>query len=278
MQHRSDTYTRACRLTKMGSLTLATVLALTGCTSISKPAPPVTVTPPVSSSNITGNWGGNVTPSVGTPLPLFGSIDQSGGETSSGQFTTSVLHITSSCFSAIPDIPSQGFVQGNAVTLNSFAVDGQYLNLTGTSADNGSSISGTFSIYGNCANGLAGNFSINRYAVVGGTYSGTLNATSGVAYPLSLSVTQMTGANGAGGFEISGTATLSGAACFAQGTASQQSQISGPNATFAFVSTNGATLALSGVFDVTTSHLTQVSYVLSGGTCGSQTGSGVLDK
>jgi len=210
---------------------------------------------------------------------LAGNIDQSGGMTAAGQFTTSVLKADASCFTTVPSIPLQGFVSGTSVSLNSFAVDSQYIALNGTMADSGGNVTGTYAVNGGCANGGAGTFILTRYAALTGTYAGLATDSTGTVHAVSVTSTQASGATGGGAFNLTATATLSGFSCFTQAT-SAEGTISGSSVDLTFVTDDraGSTIHVTGNAAADASGVTSVLYTVSGGGCSGQTGAGTLER
>ena len=262
----------------------ATAAMLTGCGSGGTASPYVTdpVVAPVSAvGNTSGNWQGPLTATGGTKAlgMLSGSIDQSGGTTSAGQFTTAVFRINSDCFSDTPSIPSQGFIQDTAVSLNSFAVDHQYLTLTGTTSNAGATITGTYAAHGGCSDGSVGNFSIVRYAPFTGTYTASV-APSG--HTLTITTVQADGGDGSGAFPVTATASFTGFSCFTQGTAmaADGPAISGASFQLLFTTDDrsGGQLQLTGNLSPDASTASAVAYSVIGGNCAGQSGSGTLNR
>jgi hypothetical protein len=202
--------------------------------------------------------------------------------TSQGQFTTSVFQISSACFTQSPDVPLQGFVDGLAVTLNSFAVNQQYVVLTSTMNPGGSSISGQYAVHGGCADGSTGSLNGVLYAPFTGSYSGSLGSEGATARSVSLQLVQESVGNGSGGFTISGSATFTGFSCFSTGTMSLtgDATISGSTVRLLFLTDDagGGQILFQGTLDPTAHQFSNVGYTIKGGLCDGQTGSGSLSK
>lgn len=267
---------RACSLAAL-LLSVATV----GCGSGVHSLPPPTTPPiPVVGGNISGNWTFQFTPASGTPeMDLaYGSIDQSGGTTTQGQFTTSVLVLNAPCYRNTPQVPLQGFATDTSITLNSFAVNQQFLGLTGTISQSGSSIAGNYTVTNGCADGAKGTLVGSRFAALTGTYAGAVSG--GTARTLSLAVTQSTAPAGDGTFLLSGTATAAGFSCFTTATSATPvgGNVSGPTvaATFNTDEAAGSQLIVSGNFDLAAKTISNATYTVQGGACSGQTGTGTL--
>lgn len=268
---------------RIGAIASASLVlaALTGCgvppTNAAPTNPPTTPTAPVALT--TGNWQGNLTAAAGKkPLGVIaGTIDQSGGNTSSGQFTTAVFRIQAPCYAGTP-VPSQGFVKDTAMTLNSFAVEHQYLNLTGTIAAGNGTISGTYAVNGGCADGSNGSLALQRYAPFTGTYASAAAQTPG----LSITTSQSDGADGSGAFPVAATAKFTNFGCFTEGTAmmTNNPEISGASFDLLFTTNDraGSTLHLTGTINVQATSVTSYTYTVAGGACSGMTGTGVLNR
>ena len=268
------------RLVTIASASLV-LAAATGCgvapTTVDTANPPTTPTSPVALT--TGNWQGSLTAAAGKkPLGVIaGSIDQSGGNTSSGQFTTAVFRIQAACYSGTP-VPSQGFVKDTALTLNSFAVEHQYLTLNGTIAAGNGTISGTYSANGGCADGSSGSLALQRYAPFTGTYASATAQTPG----LSITTSQSDGADGSGAFPVAATAKFTNFGCFTEGTAmlTDNPEISGATFDLLFTTNDraGSTLHLTGTINVQATAATAYTYTVAGGACNGMTGTGTLNR
>lgn len=227
----------------------------------------------------TGNWQGQLIAGAGKkPLGVIsGSIDQSGGITSGGQFTTSVFRIAAPCYASTP-IPAQGFVKDAAVTLNSFAVEHQYLTLDGTVAAAGASINGTYVINGGCADGSGGSMSLQRYMPFTGTYM----SAGGGASSLTITVSQSDGADGSGAFPVVATAAFNNSSCFTDGTAmmSDNPYISGASFDLPLTTNErgGSTVHLTGTISVDATIVTQYAFRVIGGECDGTSGTGMLTR
>ncbi len=232
--------------------------------------------------NVSGNWEFVFTPAAGTPAltGATGSLDQAAAAGAQGAFTTAVLLVTAPCYADAPQVPIQGFAAGSALTLNSFGVSGQFLNLTTTIAGGGGTLSGTYAVTNGCAAGAKGSVTGVRFAPLTGTYAGP---TSGGG-TLSLALTQATVPAGDGTFLLGGRMTATGFTCFADGatvvpaTGGADGSLSGPTAAVAFVTDEaaGSRLSVAGTFDTAAKTLTVTRYVVQGGACDGQAGTAVL--
>lgn len=242
--------------------------------------PGTPVSPNDPGGNISGNWIFAFTPAANTPVlnQAVGSIDESGGTGSQGQFTTSVLVVTAPCYSNTPIVPTQGFVTPTALTFNSFEVNGQFLGFTGTITKGGSVITGSYNVQNGCANGASGTLAGSRFMPLTGTYAGPVSG--GAGRTVSLALTQSNRPDGDGTFLLAGTAAFGGFGCFTSGTSQSPvgGRVSGPSANMTFVTneTSASTVSVSGTFDLGATAISQATYTVKGGACDGQTGTGTF--
>ncbi len=254
--------------------------ALSGCGSGIHGVLPADLSGDTTGGNVTGNWQFTFKPAANTPVltAASGSIDQSGGNTSQGQFTTAVLLLTAPCYSSGKQLPTQGFATANGLSLNSFGDVGQYLNFVLTIANSGDSLSGTYTVQNGCAAGAHGTLAGVRFLPLTGTYAGAF--TGGAQRAATLQLQQSAQQAGDGGFLLSGTAAFSGFSCFAHGTTSEPvgGSVSGSAATAHFITDEpaGSSVDLTGTFDPAAKTWTVTQYTVHGGGCDGQTGSGAL--
>ncbi len=231
--------------------------------------------------NVSGNWQFTFQPAANTPVftSASGSIDQTGGTTTQGQFTTAVLLVNAPCYSNGRQLPSQGFATTSTLSLNSVGDLGQFINLALTIANSGDTMSGTYTVENGCAAGAHGTLAGVRYLPLTGTYAGALTGAGQRSATLQLQ--QSTQQAGDGGFLLSGTAAFNGFGCFAHGTTAEPvgGEVSGSSATAHFVTDEpaGSTVDVSGTFDAEAKTFTVSSYTVNGGACDGQTGSGALN-
>lgn len=244
------------------------------------PVTPVNPPPTGSGGNVTGNWLFLFAPASGTAVlnGATGSISETGGNTTQGQFTTAVLLVNGPCYSTNPQVPTQGFATGTTLSLNSFADNAQFLTLNGNIGGGGSSMTGTYSVQNGCANGANGTLTGTRYAPLTGSYAGAVSG--GANRSVRLALTQSTDPAGDGTFLLSGTGTFTGFGCFANGTTATPvgGNVSGPNFTATFNTDDiaGSKIVLKGTFSVGANSISFATYTIQGGACNGQSGAGTL--
>jgi hypothetical protein len=238
-------------------------------------------TAPPADGSISGNWDFVLSPSKGGSAgeTASGSIDEGTATFAEGQFTTSVFIVNASCFTTTPVVPLQGFLtaSGGTLTLNSFIVNGQFFSLTTTVSDDGSSMQGSYTVSGGCADGEKGNFKGTRISTVVGNYVGPL---TGVATrSIQAALTQSTLPNGDGNFLLAGKATFTGFSCFGSGSIGTPGSavVSGSSvhATFVTDEAAGSSVLLTGKTSISANQIA-VTYQVNGGACNGQTGSGTI--
>lgn len=262
------------------------LLLVTGCASSPVTTPPGggggSTGPVPDEANLSGNWQGSLTPAPATPAlsAIAGAINQAGSKTSLGQFTTAILQIAGDCFVATPVIPLQGFNKAGVVTLDSYTVNGQMVHLSGQADAAASSVSGTYSVTGGCANGASGSLNANRYSTLTGTYTGTLSSGASAGPTVTLNLTQDASETGSGTFLLTGDITIAGTGCTMKGTASVSASnfVRGSSVQVSFPATDatGGTARLTGTFDVAASTIGNISLGVTGGTCAGFAATGTL--
>lgn len=253
----------------------------TGCASSPTSTTP---TPVPDQANLSGNWQASLSPAVNTAAlsSAAGYINQAGAKTATGQFTTSVLQIAGDCFIAAPLIPLQGNNNAGAVTLDSYTVNGQTVHLVLAADATASSLTGTYSVNGGCANGATGSVTANRYAPLTGTYTGTLNSGASAGPAVTMNVTQNVNGTGGGTFLLTGTLSVTGTGCTMQGTAAaaQSNYAQGSRMQISFPATDGSgsTTTVTGTFDPAATTIGNVSLSVAGNSCAGLTASGTLKR
>lgn len=233
------------------------------------------------SNYITGNWVIQLTAtSGGTPFTQFaGFIDEDQSATDGKNDATAALQGESpdACYAGADVMPLFGNVTGATVYFYSFDVNGQYFTINATKNTGSTQMTGTYSVAGGCDNGAAGTLTGTRYAVLNGTYSGSVTANA--AETMNLKLTQNTGGTGAGTFFVSGSATFQGISCFTTGTMADTSgTILGNAVQLAFTTNeaNGSQVILAGTIDPTADTLTITSANIQGGDCSASLGGATL--
>jgi hypothetical protein len=216
----------------------------------------------------TGNWQFNLTSSSGAAL--FPYLSGYLREDSAGNYVDAELTETSSsgCFIGTNAISADGTVSGTALTLDSFSVNDQFLEMNGTMNATGSSMTGTYSVSGGCAAGDSGTFTGALYSQLTGTYTGSIDNASS-SETISLKLQQNSSGNGNGVLLVAGTATFSGISdCFTSGTiVAPAGYISGNMTQLVFTDTNGNAIQLKGSIDAAADTLTLSSIAMISGSC-----------
>ena len=187
-------------------------------------------TPPPPSTLGTGNWFITGFYPSGTEVASFsfgGSLINSGGQISG------VFHISQSCFgNGSTDVPYIGTLDDkNTLSITSSSVNGETLAFLGTLSSDGSSISdGTITVRGSCTGaimitpGSGEEIEAIRVPSLTGSW-GPGSHTYLVGF--SEQLTQASTPDLHGDYALTGTVTVTGSACFTQGTLQDGSFVSG---------------------------------------------------
>lgn len=223
------------------------------------------------SLNIAGNWNFSATSRVSAPaLTIAGSINQSGSSVSG------VVHISgSNCFDQLTTMALTGKLTGSNISLTSISVGGQVLTFTGGITE--TTLTGTYTVKGGCADGDHGNVTGVKILTIGNTLSGTFTASGGDTFDMTADMAQNSDASPEGSFAITGTATFR-RSCLSSGkitpgTFPSGSFIMGTSVALEIRTDNG-TVTFFGRLNPDNSEI-DGAYTLSGGRC-DQTGIAVL--
>ncbi len=199
------------------------------------PTIPVTTTPSVTLG--TGNWYFSglyfLTPNNVVPYYIGGSLINNNGQLSG------VFHINQSCFGNYEtDIPYTGTLDSKYnLNIISSPIDGQVLTLHGLLSTNGLTLSeATFAITGGCSGNIVGIMGPDgpgatfdptgvRLPILNGSWVTAPNA--GYRIDITEQLAQSPAPDPHGDYALTGTISLTGAACFTQGTLQPASFISG---------------------------------------------------
>jgi len=197
------------------------------------------------SSITSGNWSltGTSTVTSGLVLSIGGSLTQSDNVVSGVLYVSSY---DSSCSSLSGSaIPFTGKFDGDKLTLVSDEFSSQSVTVNATGS--GSSLTGTYSVAGGCADGDSGTIVASYLPPINGTWSGTLTNPDGTPIPINpnnlsegaefatVTLTQSATATN-GRFPLSGTFNFNfSSSCFSSGTV--------PGTTAAYVM--GSTVVIS---------------------------------
>ena len=219
----------------------------------------------------TGNWQLTFT-STSNPLPfsaLSGYVQENISDSSESKFTYMELAIQNagSCFLGENSVVLIGNTAGTALDVNSLSLDGGTLYVDTTLNSSDSTMSGTYHVSGGCANGAAGKVSGEQIALVSKTYHGTLKNITGL---ISLELQQNTAGNGAGKFQLSGSAAVTGLSCFTKATVDQaNSFVSGTMITVQMDTQDpsGAKVVVQGMLDAASNTIMTSSVKVTSGAC-----------
>lgn len=264
----------------MVAITILAAGVAAGCGVDSKgPGAYTPPTAPPTTASATGNWEITFTATSGDSLfpTLSGYIKDDESDSPPTPFTTAEMtaNASSGCFIGRNSIFLYGDVSGAQLPLHSDSVNGQFLSFTGTLNAKATTMSGTYSVTGGCADGATGTISGEEISPVSGTYSG-----SDEGGTLQLQLTQNPYGNGNGYFEFSGSAAVSGISCFNTGKIVTASSLITGNSLLLTLSTSdptGAELILQGTVDPAGSTITLSSIKVTAGNCAGSYGTATLN-
>ncbi len=264
------------------ALVLFAMLAtLLGCTTIRYPAGPVT--PPPSYKFLTGNWEFTAAPTVGATQfgLLAGFIDEQSVDAGVDDPTTALLQVEDpgTCFLGTSVVPLLGDLKGTELGLTSFSDVSQFITINATKDATATHLTGTYAVGGGCASGSQGTLSGIKYAPLSGSYSGSVsgsNSTSAIA----LALNQSLQGNGDGTSNVTGSATITGNACFSTATLSPgDGSVLGSKVNLLFdTNETGAAsqMMVLGTFDAAADLITATSITVTGGACSGALGTANL--
>lgn len=216
--------------------------------------------------DIKGNWQ-IITTSQSGASGGAGGVFQ--GYFQNNSFTGTLSNLQPACASSAA---LNGNVNRTHVTF-SLNENGQSLNFDGSISATGQ-LNGTYtSSSGGCTNGDSGTWTATRIPAVTGNWSGTLtpDASGQLAFQLAGTLNQDLKGN------VSGSANVTGSGCFSALALSTPMPIAGQKLVIMGQDQGGSAMRLTGQVDPTGSSMT-VDYVVTGGTCNAQTGTGTLKK
>ncbi|MGA8067928.1 MAG: hypothetical protein WCA47_11395 [Terriglobales bacterium] len=167
-------------------------------------------------------------PSSGSTFYVGGNLTQTGSDVAGMMYV-----VNSSCFSSSTTVAFTGTVKGKDVTLTSASTGGQIVTVTASGT--ASSLSGTYSVVGGCADGDTGSISASAVPSISGTWSGPITGSGGSNVTLALALTEAATASMDGTFAITGNLTFTNSSCSVNGTVSS-AFIAGP-----YLLVNGST-------------------------------------
>jgi fibronectin-binding autotransporter adhesin len=248
-------------------------IVLSGCGgSSSTPTP--TPTPVAQLTLTSGNWDFAAASSSGTNFLIGGNVVQTGTSITGG------LHvINSACIAPSTAVPISGTISGQTATVTSAAVASQTINAT--LSGSATSLTGTYNVTGTgCAGGDKGNIAGVLVPSISGTWKGTLisNTVANPGVGVSATITE-SAADSTGVFALTGNATYTGSPCFASGTATTGSDITGRTTHVVLTNDDGSTVTFIGSLNNPAAP-TQMNgtYTVTGGLCDGDSGTGQLTK
>ena len=256
------------------SLLFASASFLSGCTrSLTSAADTASSATPVS---VAGNWQISSTTAAAVRLP-----ELSGSLSGSSQAITGVVHSDSAnaCLSSTTPIQLSGSANGdNLVTLTGQNVAGGTLNISGTLAFDGKSLSAvTYRVVGGaCAFAQPAVATAQEYSPVSGNYTGTFSDADGVLINIQANLRQSADADGDGNYTLNGTATLPNNPCFPNIIPISNTLVTGGSFTFTFTTNDDSnSVTANGTFNNNASLLSVISWT-SSGSCGADNGTGSM--
>jgi hypothetical protein len=188
-----------------------------------------------SQSSLTGNWQATLTNSTTKAVKSESGFFIQSGNSLSG----SVLLTGSTACAGVGS--AQGQVSGLDIAIAVSQI-GETVNLTGTAASDGSTISGDYSILASpCGNSQVGTWTATQVHPLTGSFQATFTSTktSGLVFHFTGNITQGPN-NGGSTASLSGNMTSTDAPCFS--TAVVAGQISGTAVVFNLLSSEGVPL------------------------------------
>ena len=249
----------------------AALAVIVGCGGSSS-SPPASPFP-----SLNGNYQLRATSTVnGTSTLIGGQVTESSGT------VTGMVHVAGTrCFNFLSDVAVSGTVtKDGALEVKSSSVAQQVITINATVSEDGSTIStGTYTIAGGCADKDKGSVSGFRVPTINGTYAGTF-ATTGGQIKTSVQISQTTAADANGFFHLSGSGTFN-SSCFTKAsiaTPSKDSEVLGTTVVVDLTTNEAGAKSIivaTGTLDATGKTFTG-TYVVAGGSCNGDSGSGTL--
>lgn len=263
------------------SFCCSAVTLLAGCAVSQNHAPGAATSSPAVTQNVSGNWVFRATPTTGQSLftQAAASLSQTQGDASITASLVNQSPISEPCLDANALVPLLGTQTGDELGLQSFAINGQYIDLAAKLSDTGTDLNGTYAVHGGCADGAAGTITALQMQPLTGHYVG--QTISGAPVTISLQITQLQAGTGDGRFLTSGTAAISGSECFDRGALNFPDGYVLGEAIVAVLhtdDTSGATLTLSGTFPADASTIAVSAAQVTGGLCAGSLGTLTLRR
>jgi hypothetical protein len=232
-------------------------------------------------ADLSGNWSITATSQFAPPpgLILGGSFSQDLGAVSG-----IIRMLSYSCYNPLQTaFTISGTLTTNEnVNLTASAPDGGKISISGTATPDGSSITGTYSISGGCADGDKGSVQATRIPPITGTYTGAFTSSSdGSKFQVIANLSQGTGSGKqfgevlTGSTEISGKAQITGSPCFTTAT-TDQGMVLGPFIYAEFTGPNGNLVVQGAVSN--DGRQIKAGYFVDTGNCAGDQGQGTLSR
>jgi hypothetical protein len=249
-------------------------LLLSGCGGGGSSTPAPTPTPVPQLALTSGNWDFAAASSSGPSFLIGGNVVQTGTAVTGG-----LRVVNSTCFTPSTAVPISGTISGQTATVTSAAVASQTINAT--LSGSATSLTGTYNVTGTgCAGGDKGNIAGVLVPSISGTWKGTLisNTVANPGVGVSATITE-SAADSTGVFALTGNATYTGSPCFASGTATTGSDMTGRTTHVLLNNDDGSTVTFIGSLNNPAAP-TQINgtYTVTGGLCDGDTGNGTLTK
>ena len=256
------------RFTCLGAAIGLVSLLATGCSTTQSGSA-------LSGTTISGNWSFTAPASQSAPAPLTLNAGFTEG---TDQTVNAVAHLSGAqCVSAATGIVLTGSVRtNNQLVLTSKPFAGTTLLLKGQMAAGGKAISDaswSFSA-GSCAALGATAVKATDYSEINGTYSGTFVDSDNNQLAISATLTQTTQPDENGQYHLSGSASFPGNPCFTQPIVTD-SLVTGSSVSTTY-SQEGASITAVGTFNSAATELTVTNWMVTGGLCDGDTGTGLL--
>ena len=225
----------------------------------------------------TGNWQFNSNAVNASRLPAI-----SGELSQSSSTVTGIFHSNSasSCVAPTAAIELSGSTNADGLLTLTGGLAGGTLTVNGTLAADGKSLSdATYNVSGGtCAFSAPAPAAGQNFASVTGNYAGGFSDPNGHVIDITAVLTQTPASDTDGNFQLSGTGTFPSNPCFSSPVSVASSQVTGGSFTLTYTdNTRSNSVTASGTFSTDGTTLTVTNWTLPG-TCGPDSGTGLLTK
>jgi len=270
------------RIFAVTSLGLAGLLAglLSGCSTQTTS----TASTSTAFAQASGNWQFSSSATASARLSSFG-----GSLSVEGNTVTGTLHALSSkgqCVGTSIPLPVTGSIDGSRRLTLTGPLSGGTLNLSGTLAEDGKSLTGaSYGVRGGAcplstptisARDSGAPVTAQQYQPVSGTYTGTLTTSDGQTFTLTSNLTQTSQPDSNGVYHVSGTAASPGNTCVPNSLPATASTIDGGSISTTYTDpATGTSITASGTTSPDGQAITLSNWTIQS-PCGSDTGTGTL--